>query len=362
MLFDTFFFALLLLCAFIAFAQWRLTRDQSILWYIGYLLFSFAHYGRQFWITGWQDGLLTMPPPDPPLRWDSALSYAAFACYFAFLHEILDIVHTAPLLSKWLKGTIQFFMLGIVLHLLVQIGMGAKAADQAHKVFQIVLLPAMVWILAHLLRYTRFFYQKLILVGTVAVVFGFLSVLATRHISGRYDLIDNVICCFPTRWGYLPLYHLKVGIAIDVICFSWALTLRQKMLLVQPPTIIVEKEVIMPVTVVPEDAFLQKIDAALRENYHKETFHVRELAACMHLAPDVVTRKLKDKMGLTAEQYILHYRLDRALELLRSTDKSAGEISITVGFKEVAHFSRAFKKRYGQTPGEMRRSRDKNDG
>lgn len=364
LIFSVFFFTLLLFCVFVALAQWRQTRDSPILWYVGYLLATFAHYGRQFWIIGATEfGFVS--PPDPPLRWDTPLSYAAFACYFLFVEQLMGVRASAPRLSKTLTGIARFFAAMIGLHLLLQIFLGDQAASQVHQALQVMLLPTLVWLTVHLLRNARLFYQKLVLIGTVALVLGYVSALATHLLDGRYDLVRTVICCFPTRWGDICLYHLKVGIALDVLCFSWALTLRQKDLLVLAllsglPVLPAQHRDVSPPEATPEDAFLLRVREFLSQHFQQETLTVEQLAQALFLSAGQTRRKLKGKTGLTTEQYILGYRLERALHLLQTTDMPINQIALAVGLKDKAHFSRVFKKQYGQSPSETRKKRNEN--
>jgi AraC-like DNA-binding protein len=358
MSFDVVFFTLLLFCGYIAFAQWRITRDTPLIYYIGYLIFSIAHYGRQYWIEGARE-MQYFPPPDPRLKWDMALSYAAMACYFLFIDHIMDIRDNSPNLSKLLKAMVQFMGFGIVLNLSLQLFLKVGMVDKVHQLFQVILLPTMLIVLWNLRGLTRFYYQKLIYWGVIALVIGFLCALATRHLEGRYDLIKNAICCFPMRSYTLCLFHLKVGIAVDVICFSWALTLRQKMLL-STTKIITEKVVVMPLDTHVEDELMGNINTWLAAHFHKESLTVPELARAVFLAPDSLTKKVKAKTGLTTEQYILRYRLDRGAELLCTTNQTVGAIASAVGFKDAAHFSHAFKKYFGKSPGEFRREMTEN--
>jgi|GEM_PF-1811120 len=358
--FDIIFFTLLLFCAFVALGQWRQSKDAAIPWYIGYLLGTVGHYGRQFWISG-VGSLGFTSPPDPPLQWNTPLSYAAFACYFLFIDRMMNIRTGTPRLSRALTGVAYFFVFMIGLNLLLQMIWGSGLADKVHQVFQVILLPTMVWVVLHLLRNARLFYQKLILLGTVALVTGFLCVLATRMLSGRYDLISGVICCFPTPWGKdICLYHLRFGVVLDVLCFSWALTLRQReLLLATAPVKIVEvKGPAAPAEVIfiekhemaTKDSLSQQIRDYLEQHFQQDALAVGDIAKVLHTNADKVARKLKEETGLTTEQYILQYRLERAVEMLLHTDKTVSEIYRDIGLKDLAHFSRAFKKRYGLPP------------
>jgi AraC-like DNA-binding protein len=369
--FDIIFFTLLLFCAFVALGQWRQSKDAAIPWYIGYLLGTVGHYGRQFWILG-VGNLDFVSPPDPPLQWSTPLSYAAFACYFLFIDRMMNVRTGTPRLSRVLTGIAYFFVFMIGLNLLLQMIWGSGLADKVHRVFQVVLLPTMVWVALHLLRTARLFYQKLILLGTVALVIGFLCVLATRMLSGRYDLINGVICCFPTPWGKdMCLYHLRFGVVLDVLCFSWALTLRQReLLLTTAPVKIVEvKGPAAPAEVI----FIEKHEIAtngamlsqqvrdfLQQRFQDDALKVGDIAKALHTTADKVARKLKEETGLTTEQYILQYRLERAVELLLHTDKTVSEIYRDIGLKDSAHFSRVFKDKYKLPPLAFRQNGRKN--
>lgn len=55
-------------------------------------------------------------------------------------------------------------------------------------------------------------------------------------------------------------------------------------------------------------------------------------------------------LGGTIAEVYLAIRLDRALELLRSTSMSVTEVAMASGFRSPAHFSRRFKNRFGIPP------------
>lgn len=348
--FNTFFFTLLLFCAFIAFGQWRLSRDIAVPWYIGYLIATFLHYGRQFWIDI-SDMLGVSDIPDPPLEWDTPLSYTAFACYLFFVRQIMQIWVVAPRLSNVMLNTARFLGLMSGGHLVIQAFLGNATADVIHQVVQVILFPMLTWLVIHTLLNARLFYQKLILIGTAALMLGFLSAIAQRRWTDDYALLPDMLRCFPTRWGDICMYHLKVGVTLDVLCFSWAITLRQKMLLQEAvPT----KPLLLDLPV-EDDPFLQQLSDFLEQHYNEETLNVEQIAESVYLTAGQVNRKMKEKTGLTTEQYLLRYRLEKALKKILCTHDSISQIMMDVGFKDMAHFSRSFKKQFGQSPSAMRR-------
>lgn len=61
-------------------------------------------------------------------------------------------------------------------------------------------------------------------------------------------------------------------------------------------------------------------------------------------------------LGLTINQYLMKMRVERAKILIRQTSLPLGEIAVASGFSNFSHFSRIYKKRFGVTPSETRRS------
>jgi AraC-like DNA-binding protein len=61
--------------------------------------------------------------------------------------------------------------------------------------------------------------------------------------------------------------------------------------------------------------------------------------------------------GSSLHQYLLNYRISMAIELIESTYGSITDIAYQVGFKDISHFSKYFKKKTGRAPSEFRRMR-----
>ena len=69
-----------------------------------------------------------------------------------------------------------------------------------------------------------------------------------------------------------------------------------------------------------------------------------------------LNRQIKIYTGKTLHQYLLFYRVGRAIDLLISTSYSITEIAVMVGFRDLYHFSKVFKQKTGLTPCELRSS------
>ena len=75
--------------------------------------------------------------------------------------------------------------------------------------------------------------------------------------------------------------------------------------------------------------------------FHYSTVHVNSL--------------FKNRLGVSLWQYVLHIRLDRACDMLVN-GIHASEVALSCGFKDYSTFYRMFKKSYGITPTECRRT------
>lgn len=84
---------------------------------------------------------------------------------------------------------------------------------------------------------------------------------------------------------------------------------------------------------------------------------VPDLARECGLSPQHLNRLFRKEAGCSPYAFILERRMRAARELLAFSDCTAEEISERVGYSSPVNFANAFRKRYGMTPGQFRRSR-----
>lgn len=101
------------------------------------------------------------------------------------------------------------------------------------------------------------------------------------------------------------------------------------------------------------DALLE-IRSSIFEN-PKRPWSINELADQAHLSPAYFQVLYRRAFGSTCINDVIHARVSLAKELLISTSYSVGEISKLVGYNEVYHFIRQFKKSTGVSPGAFRK-------
>lgn len=84
---------------------------------------------------------------------------------------------------------------------------------------------------------------------------------------------------------------------------------------------------------------------------------LRELANVVHLSRSQFGRAFRISTGMPPHQWLLRERVRKAKEHLLGSNRSLGEIALLVGFADQAHFTRAFARIAGATPGSWRRER-----
>lgn len=90
-------------------------------------------------------------------------------------------------------------------------------------------------------------------------------------------------------------------------------------------------------------------------NYQNE-ITIQQLCEHFYCSKSTLINRFKAEYGKTIHQYILDYRLDKALELLKNDHLSILEISLNCGFNDANYFSKAFKHKFKISPSEYRNS------
>lgn len=90
------------------------------------------------------------------------------------------------------------------------------------------------------------------------------------------------------------------------------------------------------------------------EEHFSEDLDLATIAGVAGLSPFHFCRLFREFTGRSPHQYLLRTRLERAAQLLRETDLRVTEIAMSVGFQDVTHFSRAFRRHTGSLPGSYR--------
>lgn len=86
------------------------------------------------------------------------------------------------------------------------------------------------------------------------------------------------------------------------------------------------------------------------ELHYSETISISELAKLCYFSDYHFMRFFKKHMNMTCVEYINNLRLEKSVELFKQGNSSILDVSLSVGFRNLSYFHRAFKKKYHITP------------
>ena len=82
---------------------------------------------------------------------------------------------------------------------------------------------------------------------------------------------------------------------------------------------------------------------------------VARLAAIAHVSAAHFSRSFRATFGETPHRYLQRRRIERAMYLLRTTERTVTDICMEVGFSSLGTFSRTFAVVVGESPSRFRR-------
>ena len=85
---------------------------------------------------------------------------------------------------------------------------------------------------------------------------------------------------------------------------------------------------------------------------------IHELALECNLSPSHLQHLFKQSTGLGLGEVLTEQKLQRATDFLAYSAMSIKEIAFTVGYEHTSSFSRAFERRFRQTPSSYRQAKD----
>lgn len=94
----------------------------------------------------------------------------------------------------------------------------------------------------------------------------------------------------------------------------------------------------------------------IKENY-TDHISLAEIATFGNTSKSSCNSIFKKYTGHTPNEYLIRYRLDKAMELLSNSDKTIGTISEMCGFASASYMTEQFVKNYGITPRDFRKGR-----
>lgn len=100
-------------------------------------------------------------------------------------------------------------------------------------------------------------------------------------------------------------------------------------------------------------SLVEQAKSYINTHYFKE-ISLDEVSREVNISPYYFSKLFKDETGGNFIDYVTAIRMEKAKELLNTTDKSMKEICSEVGYSDPNYFSRSFKKNVGVTPTEYK--------
>ncbi|HEY4205563.1 MAG TPA: AraC family transcriptional regulator [Puia sp.] len=138
-------------------------------------------------------------------------------------------------------------------------------------------------------------------------------------------IVDNVHSAAP---GY---HQVISGITLEILGLVHALSTHEEL------------------SIDEDEQAVEKAKFYLRENL-ESTLDMKQLLRQLPMSYSKFRKIFKELTGESPNQYHLHLRLDKARELLNTTNLNVTEVAYSLGFDSVFYFSRLFKKKNGISP------------
>ncbi|MCF0179666.1 MAG: DNA-binding response regulator, partial [Bacteroidales bacterium] len=103
-----------------------------------------------------------------------------------------------------------------------------------------------------------------------------------------------------------------------------------------------------------ERNFLKKFYALLDEHLADESFAVENMSRALGIGEAKLYAKVKTLTGQTPKAFFVTYRMNKAMELLKSGEFTVSEVGYKVGATSPAVFSRSFKHQFGISPSSVK--------
>ncbi len=103
-----------------------------------------------------------------------------------------------------------------------------------------------------------------------------------------------------------------------------------------------------------DDEVIIDLQEWMHKHFNAEV-NMQELSQLFKLSQRSLNRRFKQATGLSPVQYLQQIRLEKAKELLKTSNLAISEVAYNVGYPDSAYFSVLFKRTVSLSPGEYRR-------
>ncbi len=105
-----------------------------------------------------------------------------------------------------------------------------------------------------------------------------------------------------------------------------------------------------------------RIDLVMIQKYvdyrYVENITLESVAGHFYVSKEYLSKTFKAHTGINFSEYIMMRRMEKAKEMILEHNLQIKNVAELLGFSDIAHFYKNFKKYHGITPGEMRKNSD----
>ena len=196
------------------------------------------------------------------------------------------------------------------------------------------------------------------------------AALRSRDKAAVEQAVEDICRRMTKKSPSLPLFRLLYNDIIHVLISEWkaentglesiynVFTLSQCLtiqdfndFLCEACSRIIETK---PEESVDRSRIVEEAAAYMKENFAKPELTMSMLADYLGISSVTLAVEFKNQMDIRPSDYLANLRMERARELLVSTNMLVREISLSVGYEDDHVFTRRFKKYTGKTPGQYR--------
>ena len=99
-----------------------------------------------------------------------------------------------------------------------------------------------------------------------------------------------------------------------------------------------------------DERFCRKLERIVETRMRNPNLNIDVIASQFGIGRTNFYREVRELMGMSPNDYLRKCRMDRAAELLRTTDLPVSDVCVQIGVPDAQYFSRVFKTFYGVTP------------
>lgn len=103
----------------------------------------------------------------------------------------------------------------------------------------------------------------------------------------------------------------------------------------------------------PEKSFGERLEYLLEAELSNTHLKVKHLADSLSISVSTFERRVKEHYDAKPKIYIREFRLNQALNLLKSRQTNVSGVARACGFDNISYFSLCFREKYGISPSEV---------